>query len=1022
MQNKGIIKLFAIALVLVSIYQLSFTYFTRSVESDAAEYAKGDSKKERAYLDSISGEVVYNFAWLRKYTYNECKEKELNLGLDLRGGMNVTLEISVVDIVRSMANYSTDSTFVKTIRLAQENEKNSQDDFVTLFGEAFKIVSPNGKLAAIFNTIELKDKINYNSTNEEVIALIKKETEGAIENSFNILRTRIDRFGVTQPNIQRLGTSGRVLVELPGIKDPERVRKLLQGTANLEFWETYENAQVAQSLIDANTRIKEMNAGTDKDTVKIATDTTAIDQLAAKIDTTKVKADTTKKEESLVDKLNKKDTSKSAADTSKKDFKNREAFNKENPLFAVLTPNFSQDGSPIPGPVVGISQIKDTSAVNKYLALKQVKALLPRDIRFYWGVKSPKWDASKKFYELFAIKVSSRDGRAPLDGNAITDASSQFGDNNSNAKVSMSMNGDGAKTWARLTKEAATKEPKECIAIVLDGYVYSAPRVQGEIKGGSSEITGDFTINEAKDLANVLKSGKLPAPARIIEEAVVGPSLGQEAINTGMNSFIIAFFVVLLYMILYYSRWAGTIADIALIFNVLFIFGVLASLGAVLTLPGIAGIVLTLGMAVDANVIIYERIREELRAGKGLKLAVSDGYKHAYSAIIDGNVTTILTGIILYIFGSGPVQGFATTLIIGILTSLFSAIFISRLIFSKYLDKNSKITFANKVTENVLSNIHVDFIGMRKYFYAFSIIVSVIGIISMATKGFNYGVDFTGGRTYLVRFEKTINTVDVQKALKVSFGEAPEVKTFGTENNQVKVTTKYMIDNNDPKLNVDSIVEYKLYDGLKPIMGNDITFEDFSSNYKMSSQKVGPTIADDIKVSAIWAVIFSLIGIFFYIFIRFKNWRFGLGGVVSLAHDTLFVLGAFSIFAHILPFSLEIDQAFIAAILTVIGYSINDSVIVYDRIREYSGIYKRRNKRWMMNAAMSSTLGRTLNTSLTTLFVLIVIFIFGGDVIRGFIFAMLIGITIGTYSSIFIASAIVYDSLPKAEKEKKDEE
>lgn len=992
MQNKGAIRLFAILFALVCLYQLSFTWVTARIEKKASDYAKGDYKKEYAYLDSVSGQVVYNLGVV-KYTFRDCQERQLNLGLDLKGGMNVVLEVSVVDILKAMSNYSTDSTFNKAIERAKILQQSSQDDFITLFGKAFEQINPNAKLAAIFSTIQLKDKVKINSSNREVLSVIQEETDAAITNSFNILRSRIDKFGVVQPNIQQLETKGRILVELPGIKEQERVRKLLQGTANLEFWATYENSELYSSLLQANTVIKNLQTPVDTTKAIASADTLKVE---AKKDTTKSLA--------LLDKIEGDSTKKDSAAMMNQ-------MMQDYPLFSKLRPNVTGENQLGGGSLIGHASVKDTSDVNTMLNMKQVRALLPRDVRFMWEMKPIK--GSTNVFALHAIKANTRDGRAPLDGSVITDARSEFGDNRAEATVSMSMNVEGAKIWARMTKENLNR----CIAIVLDNGVTSSPNVNSEITGGNSQITGNFTINEAEDLAIILKSGKMPAPAVIVNEAIVGPSLGEASIKAGFISFIIAFVVVLIYMMFYYNR-AGWVADIALVVNVFFIFGVLASLGAVLTLPGIAGIVLTLGMAVDANVIIYERIREELRQGKGLKSAITDGYHHAYSAIIDGNVTTLLTGVVLFIFGTGPIQGFATTLCIGILTSMFTAIFISRLVFETLLSKNKDITFSNRFTEHVLVGVNFDFIGKRKIFYTISGIVIGAGIISMVVRGFNLGIDFSGGRTYVVKFENTANTVEIQKALTGAFdGIAPEVKTYGSDN-QVKISTKFMNTGSEiQKVDVDSVVESRLYQGLKPYLGN-ASFDKFLDENVQSSERVGPTIADDIKYAAIRAVIFSLLIIFIYIFIRFKDWRFGIGGVISLAHDALFVLGIYSLLWGFLPFSLEIDQAFIAAILTVIGYSINDSVIIFDRIREYTALYPKREKKELYNDAMNSTLGRTLNTSLTTLFTVIVIFVFGGEVIRGFVFALLIGIGVGTYSSIFNAAPIVYDTLMA--KERKD--
>lgn len=981
MQNKGAIRLFAILLALVCVYQLTFTFKSYQVEKQAKEYAKGDKMKELAYLDSISGEPVFNLG-VRKYTYKEVKELEMNLGLDLKGGMNVTLEVSVVDLIRSLANYSKDETFNKAIARAKEMQQDSQDDFVTLFGKAFQEVDPNAQLAAIFNTLELKDKVKFNSTNSEVLDVIRTETDAAIDNSFNIIRTRIDRFGVAQPNVQPLQTKGRILVELPGVDDPKRVRKLLQGTANLEFWETYDNSEIYQSLIAANAKIKEIQdfkeTGISADTTGIASDSVATEK------------------KSLLAELEKK----AAADsTGSADLEN---MKREYPLFAVLTPSTTPQGQLYPGPVVGTAHSKDTATVNNYFKLDAVKSIMPRNLSLKWTSKAI--DEGGNFFRLIAIKVTSRDGRAPLEGDVIVDARQDYEQFGSRPEVSMTMDSEGAKVWARLTKENINKS----VAIVLDGYVRSYPTVNTEITGGRSSITGLESVEEAQDLANILKSGKMPAPANIIHEQIVGPSLGKEAISSGLWSFVIAFILVLIYMLFFYSKRAGLAANIALIVNMFFIIGVLASLGAVLTLPGIAGIVLTLGMAVDANVLIYERVQEEIIGGKGLKLAIADGYRNAYSAIIDGQVTTLLTGIVLYIFGSGPIKGFATTLIIGILTSLFTAIFISRLIFERRLGKNLPITFTSKATAEWLRNTAINFLQKRKVFYIISGVLIVLSILSISIRGFNLGIDFKGGRTYVVSFDNEVKVSEVGAALAKVYGEAPEVKTFGTSN-KVKITTEYKI--NESGEEIDNEVESLMFKGLKDggYIGN-ISFDEFISKHRLSSEKVGPTISDDIKKDAAIAILFSLVMIFLYILIRFRNWQYGLGAVVSLAHDTLIVLGVFSLFKGLLPFSLEIDQAFIAAILTVIGYSINDTVIVYDRIREHMHLYPKRTVEENMNNAMNSTLRRTFSTSLSTLVVLFAIFLFGGTSIQGFTFALLIGIGIGTYSSIFVATPVVFDT------------
>lgn len=1010
MQNKGAIKFFAIALAVVCIFQLSFTLITRNAEKRAAEYASSkfatmqnlsdaakanpDSVKEsisKHYLDSIAGLPLYNIL-LKNYTYRECKEKEINLGLDLRGGMNVTLEVSVVDLIKAMSKNSNDSAFNKALQVANQKMKNSQKDYVTLFAESYKEVAPNGKLAAIFNTIELKDKIKYESTNDEVIAVIRKEATDAIDRSEKILRTRIDKFGVTQPNIQKLGISGRILIELPGVKEKERVRKLLQGTANLEFWETYDNNEISPLLIKANEKLAALlHPELMKDTANADTTSEAkLNPVAETAVTDSTKATSESEGASLSSA--KKDTNKLAAknDTAK--------AKQENPLFEVLTPAVQRGEKgqfyAAPGPVIGTALIADTAKVNEMLAMQVVKGLLPQNLRPLWTVKA--FDTEERRLQLVAIK-SNRENRAPLEGNVITDASGDFAQNSSKAEVSMSMNSEGAQTWKRLTKENIGKS----IAIVLDNSVYSFPTVQSEIGGGRSSITGNFDITEAKDLANILKAGKLPAPARIVQEAVVGPSLGKEAIVNGLFSFVIALVLVLLFMGFYYNK-AGWVADIALFANVFFIMGILASLGAVLTLPGIAGIVLTIGMSVDANILIFERVREELHAGNSVKQAIKEGFHNAMSSVIDSNITTLLLGIILYVFGTGPIQGFATTLIIGILTSLFSAIFISRLIFENMLDKNRSISFSTKATENMFKNININFVGKRKMYYLISSAIIAMGIVGYTMHGLNFGVDFKGGRTYVVRFDGDTEPEKVREALAQPLAAAPEVKTFGKDN-QVKITTPYLIDDNST--DVDAKVESKINEGLSKL-GKKYTI--------MSSQKVGENISDDIKISSVWAVVFSCILMFIFIFIRFRKWQYGLGAVAALFHDVLIVLSCYAIFNGVLPFSLEIDANFIAAILTVMAYSMTDTVVVFDRIREYLSTNNKKEligkeQTTIINYALNSTLSRTINTSLTIFFVLLAIFIFGGEVIRGFAFALLIGIVIGTYSSICIATPIVID-------------
>jgi len=999
MQNRNFIKIIALVFAVICLYQLSFTWIADRVENDAAEYAADFDENEREqkikqYLDSINSEEVYDI-FIAQYTYSDCKQRELNLGLDLKGGMNVTLEVMVVDVLKALANNSSDEAFNTSVSNAIRAQENSQDDFVTLFGLEYEKISPNNGLAVIF-TSQLKDKVKINATNSEVIDVLKLEVEDAISRSFNILRSRIDRFGVTQPNIQRLETAGRILVELPGIKDPERARKLLQSTAQLEFWETYEYTDLFQSLENVNTYLRESNAVTDstldtKEEVSVSTN----------------EENNVKSEEGIDELLSEDDNLLADLETDSLSSDSSEAlsfeeFAADNPLYAVLYPNVDQQNQIQQGPVVGFCAIKDTSALNTYLDDPAVMKLLPVDVKFAYTVKP--YDTEEKFIQLVALRVTNRDGKAAMEGDVVTDASQAFGQYNSSAEVSMSMNQEGAKQWKRLTAENIGKS----IAIVLDGFVYSYPTVQSEISGGRSSISGDFSVNEAKDLANILKSGKLPAPARIIEEAIVGPSLGEEAISSGLTSFIFALLLVLVYMIFYYSK-AGLVSNVALLANIFFIFGVLSSLGAVLTLPGIAGIILTIGMSVDANVLIYERIREELTNGKGIRLAITDGYNSAYSSIIDANVTTLLTGIILYTFGTGPIKGFATTLVIGIITSLFAAIFITRLIISARLNKGKEMNFSTKLTKGAFKNINVDFIGLRKRFYVISSIIVLLGIGSLLTKGLNYGVDFVGGRTFVVRFDDTVNNEDLRSELSNVFVDAdglnytPQVKTFG-DDNQVKITTSFMIDNND--ISTDEIVEARLNEGL----------ETSGLNYEiMSSQKVGPTIADDIKDAALWSIIFSLLVIFMYILLRFRKWQFSLGAVAAVFHDVVIVLSIFSVFYGILPFSLEIDQAFIAAILTIIGYSLNDTVVVFDRVREYMNINKKKKIHEFINSSLNSTLSRTINTSLTTFFVLLIIFIFGGEVIRGFMFALMVGVIVGTYSSLFIASPIMLDTIKAKE-------
>jgi SecD/SecF fusion protein len=1060
MQNRGAITTFAVLLGLACLFYLSFTWVTRGVEKDAAAFAdtyianpivkkaaadsaKGDASKERAflddvkntkidyYLDSMKTVTVYDIL-ITKYTYDDCKQKEINLGLDLRGGMNVTLEVSVADIIKNLANNNQDPDFNKALAQTQKNlGVNNNKPFVALFAETYKQIAPNGRLAPLFQTIENKGKVEYNDNNDKVIAFLNDRVEEAVNNSETTFRSRIDRFGVSQPNIQKLEASGRILIELPGVKDKDRVRKLLQGTANLEFWETYENAELGQYWPDVNKKVKALlNPDLAKadslkaDTLGAALKADSLKKVANKKLTpaeiakekeaalAKAKADSTNKaKESLAQKL--KDGGKSATDTAKnKTAANDTAaarYKENNPLYSLagpLVPNLYQEKDGyryVPGSVVGRALTKDTAKINAWLNNPKVRSVFPSKVRFMWDAKPAK---GGEVIVLYAIKITDRNGKAAMYGDIIDGARKDFQQQTGEIAISMTMKGDAAQKWAKLTKANSPKDSKSrgrCIAIVMDNAVYSAPTVNGEIPNGSSQITGSFDNREADALVAILGAGKLPAPARIVEETVVGASLGQESISNGLLSFVIAFIVILLFMAMYYNK-AGWVANLALLINLFFIMGILTSLGATLTLPGIAGIVLTIGLSVDANILIFERIREELALGKSTSQAIKEGFKHAMPTIIDSNVTLLILGIILYVFGNGPVQGFATTLCIGILSSLFAAVILSRVVFDFMINRKQEISFDNSMTRNAFKNLHFDFVGRRKIYYSISTAIIVLGVIFyFKNGGFNLGVDFKGGRTYMVSFEKAMNTEDVKKSLAASFGgETPEVKTAGSAS-KLKITTSYRIKENDA--NVDKEMEQGLEKGLTPLNAKfDI----------VSSQKVGPTIATDILYNAYGAILFSCVVMFFYIVVRFKKWQYGMGAVVALFHDVLIVLSFYTILDKILPFSLEIGQDFIAAILTVMGYTMTETVVVFDRIRERladSGKTdahgEERNK--LINFALNSTLSRTILTSLTVFFVLLVIFIFGGDAIRGFIFALLIGRVIGTYSSLCISTPIVVD-------------
>lgn len=1006
MQSKGAIRFVAILIGLACIFQLSFTVATFRQEKKAAAYTErmiaaeqqkpsfsniSDLDKafyldsirtetRKTYLDSVSSEKVYF-----SYTYKDVKEKEINLGLDLKGGMNVMLQLDLSELVRSCAREKTTPEFEKAIALAKTRAAETHTDFITLFSEAWSEVAPNQRMSFDIDLNKLSGDVENKTkaTNDEIISLLHKEAESAINNSYSVIERRINQFGVSQPNIQKIARTGRILVELPGIKEPERVRKLLQGTASLEFWQTYTYQEIAPYLQEVNEAIKlQMEATKQKD--------------KAPLDNVSEKSTEEKTiEDELSEKLSKQDSSEM-----------RDLYAQQNPLFSKLQPLGNNSAC------LGLAHYRDTAAINNFLKVSNV--VFPGDFVPVWSFKPAKMNGVPvdTYYELVALKSIAGKG-AVLDGSAITSSRVNYNSTTAAAEVDMTMSSSGSAKWEIITEQSIGRQ----IAIVMDGSVYSYPNVSTKISGGSSEITGNFTQEEATDLSTVLKSGKLSTPARIVQEQVVGPSLGSASIKSGMFSFAIAFLLVLIYMILFYRR-AGIYSDVALLCNVLFLFGALVSFGAVLTLPGIAGLVLTMGMAVDANVIIYERIKEELRAGKALRLSISDGYKNAYSAIIDGNITTIITGLILFIFGSGPVRGFAVVLIIGIVTSVTTSIFITRLLFEARLKKNKGITFDSSVTRNFLQHTKINFLGKRKWTYIVSSIVCLICIVSCFTKGFSFGVDFTGGRTYVVRFDTPVTPEEIRAATMKEFGEAAEVKQFGGAS-QMKITTKYLV--KDESSETDKKIEGMVYNALKGFYVTPLTLSQFTStldnpNGIVSSDRVDAAVASEIQRDAILAVILAWIAIFIYLAIRFTNWTWGLGGVASLIHNTIIVVGFFSLFSGILPFSLDVDQTFIAAVLTIIGYSINDNVVIFDRIREYKTLYPKRPLYQNVNEALNSTLSRTINTSTTTLVVLIAIAIFGGEVIRGFAVALIIGIIVGTYASIFIGTPVMYDLNIRKEK------
>ena len=997
MQNKGLIRLFAILFGLVSLYQLSFSFFTSKVENEAKEYAKsrGDldngrelAKLEKKYLDSVNNLEVINLG-VSQFTYNDIKDKEMNLGLDLKGGINAILQVSVKEVLISLSNDSKSLVFRQALKAADEAQKNNTDNYLDLFFREFEIAAGTSGIKLsdpeIFGTKALREKINFNKTNEEVKEELQIEINSSINTAFEVLRSRIDKFGVTQPNIQRIGNSGRIQIELPGAKDIDRVTKLVTSKAELQFWEVFSNAEVQNYLFSANSVVAEMlkeDKAEETEEVEEANDIQSI--LNEVKDSTEVQ---------------------------------------EKSLFTYLTVNFAQSEQQISS-LVAQAKVGDTAMVNKLLSDRKVISLRTNDIKnvkFLWDYKANTTPDGSEVIGLYAIK-SNRNDVAPIQGDVITDAAQVFSQLN-DPEVSMAINGRGSKLWEKLTGDNVGG----FVAVVLDDYVYTAPSVNQAIVGGRTSISGgSMTIEEAQDIATVLKAGKLPAAARIIQAEVVGHSLGQESIDQSTQSFMLAILLVLAWMIIYYGR-AGVYANIALIVNILFIFGILASFNAVLTLPGIAGIILTIGMSVDANVIIFERIKEGIFKKKGLKQSVQEGFsvKGALSAIIDANITSLLTGIILYVFGTGPIKGFALTLIIGILTSLFTAVFITRLLIDGATEKGKNLTFNTSLSKGWFQNINIQFLRKRKIAYVISGAIILGGIASIASIGLKQGVDFKGGRSYVVRFDQTVNATEVSESLKEVFETAPEVKTYGSDS-QLKITTVYKID--EEGNDVDEEVQTALFTGLKNYLSEGTTYESFkpgfqkegeSTNTIMSYIKVEPTIADDIKTSAVYAVFGSLLIVFLYILLRFRKISFSLGAVIAVFHDVLIVLGIFSILYKFMPFDMEIGQSFIAAILTVVGYSLNDTVVIFDRIREFAGIHTKWAYSEVVDKALSSTLGRTINTSLTTLLVMLAIFTFGGDSIRGFMFALIIGVVVGTYSSLFVATPVMYDTSKRKEASKK---
>ena len=1004
MQNKGIVKFIALMLMLVCIFYLSFSFVTRHYENKAA--AMGEEAGQE-YLDSIMNEKVYFGA----YSYKECREMQIGLGLDLKGGMNVILEVSVPDVIAVLADHKTDAAFTKSMQEAKKEEETSQKDFVSLFIQSYKKNAPGHRLAEVFATQQMKGKVSTQSSDSEVEAAVRAEVQSAVDNSFLVVRNRIDKFGVVQPNIQKLeGQSGRIMVEMPGIREPERVRKLLQGSANLEFWETYNSQEIVPLLSQLNQKYALGAEAVEADTTAVA-DTTATETV--KQGEAEVAEEKAEEKKSLAEAIGAKKDAKDAKDAAKD--AQLKKMKEQNPLFSIFQPSQGQSLS-----VVGYATARDTAEVDKIIYSDIAKRILPSDVKLLWSAKAADFDKKGEIFELHALKITEPSGRAPLEGDVITNAKDEF-DQYGHPCVSMQMNSDGARRWAQLTKQNIGR----AVAIVLDDAVYSAPRVNGEIAGGNSQITGNFSIEDTKDLANTLNSGKMPAPTRIVQEEVVGPSLGAQSIQQGVISFIVAFILLMVYMLCLYGVIPGMMANIALLFNLFFTLGILTSFQAALTMPGIAGIVLSLGMAVDANVLIYERTKEELRAGLNVKEAMKKGYSNAFSAIFDSNLTSIITGVILYVFGTGPIRGFATTLIIGIVCSFFTAVYLTRLVYEHQMkkDKWTKLTFSTSFSKNLMQNTHFNFMGAYKKTFTVWGVAAVLFIICLGVRGLSKSIDFTGGRNYVVKLEKAVEPEEVRTALAGAFGDANvSAIALGTDGKTIRVSTNYKIESNDPT--VDDECENILFKAMSK--ANLVTQKDVTAFKNpdvraggsiISSTKVGPSVAKDITYGAIISVIFALIAIFVYILVRFHNVAYSVGSTVALALDTLIVIGFYSALWGIVPMSLEIDQTFIGAILTVIGYSINDKVVVFDRIRENLGLYRKADLQTMFNKSLNETLARTLNTSFSTLLVLLCIFFLGGDSIRSFSFAMILGVVFGTLSSIFIAAPIAYLTLGRKIKE-----